>query len=218
MYSNWDLIQNPDLPRLFFIDITIGCPWTFSHGKTYLNAPDAADSQANNKLTTEYDPLFDFNDKGESIPPIINKHSLIILAFESCGAPARQSLWFFDLISIQLHAKDQRISIQEWRANILAQIGRILCSDMADRYDQFNISCGIELGKMAVASNESLLNATGSGVGIDDSNIAASQDTIISNSSTGSFSEPVRKKQRSSRTVTPTYDPQIQVDGNLVMH
>ena len=73
-----------------------------------------------------------------------------------------------------------------------------------------------ELGKMAVASsNESLLNATGSGVGIDDSNIA-SQDSAISNSSTGSFSEPVRKKQRSSRTVTPTYDPQIQVDDNLV--
>jgi hypothetical protein len=149
---------------------------------------------------------------------LINKHSLIILAFESFGAPARQSLrlWFFDLISIQLHAKDQRISIQEWRANILAQIGRILCRDMADRYDQFDISCGIELGKMAVASsNESLLNDTGSGVGIDDSNIA-SQDSVISNSSTGSFSEPVRKKQRSSRTVTPTYDPQIQVDGNLV--
>jgi hypothetical protein len=103
---NGDLIQNPDLPRLFFIDFTIGCPWTFSHGKTYLNAPDAADSQANNKLTTEYDPLFDFNDKGESIPPIINKHSLIIL--ESFGAPARQSLWFFDIISIQLHAKVQQ--------------------------------------------------------------------------------------------------------------
>jgi len=111
---NGDLIQNPDLPRLFFIDI--GCPWTFSHGKTYLNAPDAAASQASNKLTTEYDPLFDLttSNKGESIPPIINKHSLIILAFESFGAPARQSLWFFDLISIQLHAKDQRISIQEW--------------------------------------------------------------------------------------------------------
>ena len=58
--KNGDLIQNPDLLRLFFIDITIGCPWTFSHGKTYLNAPDAADSQANNKLTTEYDPLFLF--------------------------------------------------------------------------------------------------------------------------------------------------------------
>jgi hypothetical protein len=59
------------------------------------------------------------------------------------------------------------------------------------------------------------LQMTPDDVGIDDSNIA-SQDSVISNSSTGSFSEPVRKKQRSSRTVTPTYDPQIQVDGNLV--
>jgi hypothetical protein len=126
-----DFIQNLDMPRLYFIDITVGCPWTYSHGKSYINAPDAADSQAAYKLTTEYDPIFDFIDNGVSIPPVINKHSLIILAFESFGAPARQSLWFFDLISIQLHAKNSRISIQEWRANILAQISRILCRGSA---------------------------------------------------------------------------------------
>jgi hypothetical protein len=87
---------------------------------------------------------------------------------------------------------------------------------MADRYDQFEKSCSIEIGKTSAASNASELHANRSEGDIIDDNIA-SQDTAISNASSCN-SEPAKKKQRSSSSIMrtpPTHDPPIYVDSNL---